>query len=70
MQSVSALKADTLEFKAKVILRFRSWQHLPRQEDKSVNKLSNTIKIDRRTIGNWVRKETADKILAGKIVFD
>jgi transposase-like protein len=61
---MSERRIYSLEFKAKIILKYRSLQNLEKKEEKSINKISSVTGIDRRIISQWVNKN-ADRILEG-----
>ena len=62
----NARKNYSLEFKAKIILYYRSRQHLTKSTEKSLNYISRITDIDRRTISHLVKLSNADKIIESK----
>jgi len=66
MQQVQARKSYSLEFKAKLINIYHSWQSLDKVEEKSINKMSTITSIDRRVLSKWFKPGKAEQILACK----
>ncbi len=58
---IAIRKRYSLEYKAKIVLYYRSIQNRDNIQDKSVNHLHRQTQIDYRTLGLWVK--AGDKIL-------
>ena len=59
-----ATKRYSLEFKAKIILKYRPLQGKADKQEKSINFIASRTGIDRRTIGSWIKQ--GDKIIEMK----
>jgi hypothetical protein len=60
---VKPRKSYSLEFKAKLIGIYESWQVYERKEEKSINKMAAITGIDRRVLGRWFNPVKAAQIL-------